>query len=458
MLSALIGVICLLSVQQWVVAGSANEDGLSTILSSFSVRRGQIIRPTQSQAAGARYLNDSAVDSNHLCLLWCWETTRCNVAIYGSVSGGSSVAVAEGGAKGASGGTNSVKGADAGAGTRPPVCYLFDCGPGARKCSFTHNDNYMTSVLVSSSVAVVRGRGADSAEDEDLTAEQQPTSEKHTQQQQQQQDMDMLSGQQENDKASDNDSLPPRGAGGAHPSCSKDHVRCVLAETDVLACLPKHRKCDGRADCRDASDESDCAFRPPPMIPQAPPSNHQGHRYRGDLGEPEDESSFAADFAQWNRPKTIHRRPDQQALGGLPPHARMHTVPTGAKRGQQEAGRPLGQAAKGPLADEAAKPASPHAPGGHDHDSPSVSISLTQVDSGSGLKAGAGGESQQSGAILAMALGLCVTALLLVLVGCKLRLVRRRLVNWRRENRKGLGLLADDDDDEDEDEVVHGII
>lgn len=38
----------------------------------------------------------------------------------------------------------------------------------------------------------------------------------------------------------------------------------------------------------------------------------------------------------------------------------------------------------------------------------------------------------------------------------------RRLVNWRRENRKGLSLLADDDDDDDDDDededAVHGII
>lgn len=45
-----------------------------------------------------------------------------------------------------------------------------------------------------------------------------------------------------------------------------------------------------------------------------------------------------------------------------------------------------------------------------------------QVDSG---EKHASPAEAQSGVILAIALGLCVTALLLVLVGCKLRLVRR---------------------------------
>lgn len=45
-----------------------------------------------------------------------------------------------------------------------------------------------------------------------------------------------------------------------------------------------------------------------------------------------------------------------------------------------------------------------------------------QVDSG---EKHANPAEAQSGVILAIALGLCVTALLLVLVGCKLRLVRR---------------------------------
>lgn len=51
-------------------------------------------------------------------------------------------------------------------------------------------------------------------------------------------------------------------------------------------------------------------------------------------------------------------------------------------------------------------------------------------------------DAQASGAVLALAMGVCITALLVVLVGCRLRGVRRRL----RRHRGSKSLYAHDAD------------
>ncbi|OQR78748.1 hypothetical protein BIW11_06204, partial [Tropilaelaps mercedesae] len=102
---------------------------LARILRSFSIRQGQIIQPSESQANGARYLNDTVIATNEDCLIWCWETTHCNVAIFGTVT----MQRAE-----VSHGRDVVS----------RKCYLFDCGPGNRQCSFVDNENYITSCLI----------------------------------------------------------------------------------------------------------------------------------------------------------------------------------------------------------------------------------------------------------------------------------------------------------------------
>lgn len=66
-----------------------------------------------------------------------------------------------------------------------------------------------------------------------------------------------------------------------------------------------------------------------------------------------------------------------------------------------------------------------------------VQVSFTQVEQGGGAHA-----QQESGsAVLALTLGLCITGLLLVLVGCRLRLARHRLA--RRGGRSSLAHDAD---------------
>ncbi|KAG0432687.1 hypothetical protein HPB47_020628 [Ixodes persulcatus] len=71
------------------------------------------------------------------------------------------------------------------------------------------------------------------------------------------------------------------------------------------------------------------------------------------------------------------------------------------------------------------------------HEVANMQVSFTQVEQGGGAHA-----QQESGsAVLALTLGLCITGLLLVLVGCRLRLARHRLA--RRGGRSSLAHDAD---------------
>ncbi|KAH7972121.1 hypothetical protein HPB52_007122 [Rhipicephalus sanguineus] len=70
------------------------------------------------------------------------------------------------------------------------------------------------------------------------------------------------------------------------------------------------------------------------------------------------------------------------------------------------------------------------------HEVANMQVSFTQVEQGS-----RGAEPESGSAVLALTLGLCITGLLLVLVGCRLRLARHRLA--RRGGRSSLAHDAD---------------
>ncbi|XP_075723635.1 uncharacterized protein LOC119168218 isoform X2 [Rhipicephalus microplus] len=70
------------------------------------------------------------------------------------------------------------------------------------------------------------------------------------------------------------------------------------------------------------------------------------------------------------------------------------------------------------------------------HEVANMQVSFTQVEQGS-----RGTEPESGSAVLALTLGLCITGLLLVLVGCRLRLARHRLA--RRGGRSSLAHDAD---------------
>ena len=73
-------------------------------------------------------------------------------------------------------------------------------------------------------------------------------------------------------------------------------------------------------------------------------------------------------------------------------------------------------------------------------------ISVTQVES-------KGVSSSTSGAVVGLALGISMSALFLLVIGCRLNM-RRKLLRWRGGSKKGLSLLAPEDD---EDYLVNGM-
>lgn len=94
-------------------AGSNVRD----VVESFQINENRIIRTEDSRRMGARYINETELGSNHDCLLWCWETSSCNVAVFEEKGKGS--------------------------------CYLFDCGPPSHfVCLFTSHTFYTASVLM----------------------------------------------------------------------------------------------------------------------------------------------------------------------------------------------------------------------------------------------------------------------------------------------------------------------
>ncbi|XP_028968683.1 uncharacterized protein LOC108864905 [Galendromus occidentalis] len=73
-------------------------------------------------------------------------------------------------------------------------------------------------------------------------------------------------------------------------------------------------------------------------------------------------------------------------------------------------------------------------------------ISVTQVET-------KGVSSSTSGAVVGLALGISMSALFLLVIGCRLNM-RRKLLRWRGGSKKGLSLLAPEDD---EDYLVNGM-
>ena len=109
----------------------SSERALNNILDAFKVQDSTIIRTKESRAAGARYLNESRLQSREQCMTWCAEyqnigqgeeSVSCNVAVFEE------------------NGKNS--------------CYLFDCGHTEQlfKCQFTPLAGYTSAVLNRASI------------------------------------------------------------------------------------------------------------------------------------------------------------------------------------------------------------------------------------------------------------------------------------------------------------------
>lgn len=54
----------------------------STIYKNFQINKNSIIKTHDSRSLGAKYLNEIELSSNEDCLLFCWNTTNCNLAVF----------------------------------------------------------------------------------------------------------------------------------------------------------------------------------------------------------------------------------------------------------------------------------------------------------------------------------------------------------------------------------------
>ncbi|XP_076659573.1 uncharacterized protein LOC143362935 [Halictus rubicundus] len=84
-------------------------------LDSFDIHRDKIIRTYESRDRGAKYLNETEVDSKEECLKFCCDTVDCDVFIFEE--------------------------------KKPGSCYLFQCGTlHDFKCKFTSHANYSSAI------------------------------------------------------------------------------------------------------------------------------------------------------------------------------------------------------------------------------------------------------------------------------------------------------------------------
>lgn len=203
--------------------GSSSRD----VLDNFQVNENRIIRTEDSRRMGARYLNETELSSNRDCLLWCWETTNCNVAVFEEKGKGS--------------------------------CYLFDCGPPSHfLCLFTAHAYYTVSVLTVPSRNTAEAPAWGSPHEQELTQLRQPrpqanagppprdpsavtqaprpaptTSSPHQ----------ANRGQAETDQDEQTDSR----------HCQHYQFRCQNSSE----CIAVYNVCDGIPQCQDGSDEAE---------------------------------------------------------------------------------------------------------------------------------------------------------------------------------------------------------
>lgn len=207
-------------------------------LENFQVNENRIIRTEDSRRMGARYLNETELSSNRDCLLWCWETTSCNVAVFEEKGKGS--------------------------------CYLFDCGPPSNfLCLFTAHAFYTVSVLTLPARNTEAPSWPGSHHEQELTQLRQPRPLANAG------PVRDPSAITQAPKLTTTTSSPRQASGGqaeGDQEESSDTRRCQHYQfrcQNSSECIAVYNVCDGIPQCVDGSDEAEDLKCPGAKIPEA---------------------------------------------------------------------------------------------------------------------------------------------------------------------------------------------
>lgn len=176
-----------------------------SIEDKFQINQNSIIRTHDSRVMGAKYLNETNVTTNIECLLWCWNTNTCNLAVFDEKGKG--------------------------------TCYLFDCGTlDEFKCRLSPHSYYTSSVLqVNRNSFLLNEWKSQTNQENELTSLK-----------------DKL--QISRSKATDTDK--PQVIQSTPPKISKcRHYQFECRNNSE--CIAIYNVCDGIPQCSDGSDEAD---------------------------------------------------------------------------------------------------------------------------------------------------------------------------------------------------------
>ncbi|KAI1302422.1 hypothetical protein HDE_02513 [Halotydeus destructor] len=200
------------------------------VLDRFHVNYNTIIKTGESRSLGARYVNETELTTRDECMIWCWDTAPCNLAVYEEKTRGS--------------------------------CYLFDCGTIEDfKCKFTQHSSYSSSVLKQNRQSFeLKQWGSQSKHEDELVSLRSSKGPESA----------VKAGQLESmGTPVTNYGRPGTGTGSAVSNAEKQqHAasnRCQhyqFACRNTSDCIAVYNVCDGIPQCPDGSDEATDLYCP----------------------------------------------------------------------------------------------------------------------------------------------------------------------------------------------------